>query len=172
MNLPSPHQNRLHFLARVTEKEASHLQATDSRLFSRPLDAALMASLEQDVALSEQVDAFVSRFSRLQDTLGDKLLPLYLMLLGEPQGAVIDNLNKAEKLGLIDSAEQWMSLRYLRNQMVHEYIEDSGKLAAALNLGHGNVSTLIGTARRILADIERRGWYTGASHARSVQPGS
>lgn len=158
MSLLSENQDRLQFLARVTEKEAAHLQTTDSRLFGCPLTAAIMASLEQDVELSEQVDAFVSRFSRLQDTLGDKLLPLYLTLLGEPRGAAIDNLNRAEKLGLIESAEQWISLRYLRNQMVHEYIEDPDKLAEALNIGHDNVSTLTNTARGILADIDRRGW--------------
>lgn len=149
---------RLHFLVRVTEKEAAHLEITDGRLFARPLDAKALASLEQDVALSEQVDAFVSRFARLQDTLGDKLLPIYLELLGEPRAAAIDNLNRAEKLGLVESAEQWMSLRFLRNQMVHEYIEDLQKLAAALELGHRNVATLVATAKRIIADVDKRGW--------------
>ncbi|MEQ9394231.1 hypothetical protein [Haliea sp.] len=31
---------------------------------------------------------------------------------------------KAEKLGWLDSADEWMTFRKLRNQMVHEYIED------------------------------------------------
>lgn len=158
MSLPANHKQRLQFLVRVTEKEVAHLKITDSRLFSMPLTPTSLASLEEDVPLSEQLDAFVSRFSRLQDTLGDELLPLYLELLGEPRGAAIDNLNRAEKLGIVESAEQWMSLRYLRNQMVHEYIEDSNKLAAALNMGHNHVETLARTAGRILADIAQRGW--------------
>lgn len=38
-------------------------------------------------------------FWRLQDTIGDKLIPALLRALGEPQGAVIDNLDRAERLG-------------------------------------------------------------------------
>jgi hypothetical protein len=48
--------------------------------------------------------AFVSRFGRLQDTVGDKLLPALLSALAEPVGPAIDNLDKAEKLGLLESA--------------------------------------------------------------------
>jgi hypothetical protein len=35
----------------------------------------------------------VERFSRLQDTIADKLLPLFLVALGEKTGAVKDNLD-------------------------------------------------------------------------------
>ena len=67
------------------------------------------------------MEAFVSRFGRLQDTLGDKLLPQLLSALGEKISAVIDNFDRAEQLGLIASADEWMTMRSLRNQMVHEY---------------------------------------------------
>jgi len=39
--------------------------------------------LEADVELAERVDALVSRFGRLQDTVGDKLLPRYLDAVGK-----------------------------------------------------------------------------------------
>ena len=39
-----------------------------------------------------KVEAFVSRFCRLQDTLGDKLLPALLKALGEPDRALLINL--------------------------------------------------------------------------------
>ena len=77
-----------------------------------------------DPLLAERLDAFVARFGRLQDTVGDKLLPSLLMALAEPVGPAIDNLDKAEKFGWIESTEDWMEMRRLRNQMVHEYIED------------------------------------------------
>lgn len=89
--------------------------------------------------MAERVEAFVGRFSRLQDSLGDKLLPLLLNCLAERIGAVLDNLDRAEKLGLVPSAEDWMTMRNLRNQMVHEYIEDPLILANALQSGHNFV---------------------------------
>ena len=87
-----------------------------------------------DPLLAERLDAFVARFGRLQDTVGDKLLPSLLMALAEPVGPAIDNLDKAEKFGWIESTEDWMEMRRLRNQMVHEYIEDVAVLASALRV--------------------------------------
>ncbi|WP_333607288.1 hypothetical protein [Arsukibacterium sp.] len=124
---------RLQFLVRVIGKESKYLQQTASRLFSQPLDAPLLATLESNIGLSEQLDAFASRFGRLQDNIGDKLLPATLAALGEKTGPVLDNLNKAEKYGWLSSAESWLVARQLRNKMVHEYIEDPAILAEAIN---------------------------------------
>lgn len=70
----------------------------------------------------------------------------------------MDNLNRAEKLGLVGCAGIWLALRDLRNQMIHEYMEDPDKLTEALNKGHEHVSTLTADANRILIDLEARGW--------------
>ena len=75
------------------------LRITDERLFSLPMDAERAATLARDIELGERVDAFVARFGRLQDTLGDKLLPGVLAWLAEPVGPAIDNLARAERLG-------------------------------------------------------------------------
>jgi len=157
MNTPESNLTRLQFLARVVKKEINYLQQTNERLFAEPFTSEKGKQLEQDINLAERVDAFVSRFGRLQDTVSDKLLPHYLSMLGEPTGAAIDNLNRAEKLGLIGSTDIWMALRNLRNQMVHEYIEDRDQLANALNKGHEHVTTLSDDANRILDDINARG---------------
>ena len=105
--------------------------------------------------LAERLDAFVSRFGRLQDTVGDKLLPALLNALGESSGPALDNLDQAEKFGLIDSSDNWMEMRRLRNQMVHEYIEDLAVLSSALRSGDGYVSTLVVAARRCVAQVGR-----------------
>ncbi|MBE0511325.1 MAG: hypothetical protein IBX49_11480 [Gammaproteobacteria bacterium] len=149
---------RLAFLARVVAKEIRYLQQTDGRLFDVPLDVSKVKELENDLELAERVDAFVSRFGRLQDTVAEKLLPVVLDALGEKPGAMIDNLNRAEQLGLLGSAEQWMALRDLRNRMVHEYIEDTKQLVDALNKGHQHVAALVEDASRILDEIQARGW--------------
>ncbi|KAF0102852.1 MAG: hypothetical protein FD187_785 [bacterium] len=69
---------RLRFLARVVHKESRHLATTDQRLFASAFTIDRARQLETDPDLAERVEAFVGRIGRLQDTLGDKLLPALL----------------------------------------------------------------------------------------------
>lgn len=149
---------RLQFLMRVVRKECQHLTTTDQRLFGDLFTPERAGQLEIDPDLAERVEAFVGRFGRLQDTLGDKLLPVLLVALGESPGAAIDNLDRAERLDLIASADEWMTMRKLRNQMVHEYVEDLAVLASALQSGHDFVPALTNTANNLIAEIEQRNW--------------
>jgi uncharacterized protein YutE (UPF0331/DUF86 family) len=48
------------------------------------------------------------------------------------QMAAIDNLARAERLGLVASAEEWLQMRGLRNRLVHEYFDRPEELAPAL----------------------------------------
>jgi len=155
MKIASALAARLEFLTRVTGKECQQLLDTDGRLFGTPLTVEQAQKIATDPILTERMDAFVSRFGRLQDTIGDKLLPAMLSALAEAPGPAIDNLDKAEKFGLIESADGWMEMRRLRNQMVHEYIEDLAVLASALRSGHGFVPTLVAAAQRCVAEVSR-----------------
>lgn len=159
--VPADELSRLRFLARVAQREATRLQETDGRVFAEPFTAARVRQLDADVVLSERVEAFVARFSRLQDTLGDKLVPALLRALGEPVGAVVDNLDRAERLEWLASADEWSSTRRLRNQMIHEYIEDPAILANALQSAHLRVPMLLAACTSLLAEVERRGWLAG-----------
>jgi hypothetical protein len=141
------------FLAETVIAEAEHLIVTDRRLFSEPMTTERAIRLRTDVDLSERTDAFVARFSRLQDTLADKLLPELLAWLAEPVGPAIDNLNKAERLGWIASVQSWLEARRLRNRMIHEYVRDAAELAAALRLAHVAVPLLGSTARAMAAKV-------------------
>jgi hypothetical protein len=141
---------RLQFLVRVVGKECRYLQQTDSRLFDVPFTPERAALLEAQPDLAERVEAFVGRFARLQDTVGDKLLPSLLAALGESPASAIDNLDKAERLGLIQSADDWLAMRQLRNQMVHEYVDDAALLSGALQSGHEFVPALIDSAERVI----------------------
>ena len=158
MTIPEGTRERLRFLTRVVTKEAQHLSETSNRLFSTAFTAERAAALEHDPDLAERVDAFVSRFGRLQDTLGDKLLPPLLSALGESPAPKIDMLDRAERLGLIASSEQWMQIRRLRNQMIHEYVEDPKVLADALEAAHAAVADLVTASQAMTAEIARRGW--------------
>jgi hypothetical protein len=158
VTLPASTQARLRFLIRVVTKEARSLETTNKRLFTEPFTTERAASLDADPELAERVDAFVARFGRLQDTLGDKLLPALLAALGERAMPVIDRLDRAERLGLIPSSAQWMEIRQLRNQMIHEYVEDPKVLADALETARSSVAILVAAGDAMVADIERRGW--------------
>lgn len=151
-------EEKLHFLCRITRKEIDHLVTTTDRLFpsGERVSAETLANWIGDATLSERLDAFVTRFSRLQDTVGDKLLPALLTHLGEERGPALDNLDKAEKFGWLDSADEWMAFRKLRNQMVHEYIEDRTLLADALNAGADFVPSLVRIGRRVVNETESR----------------
>lgn len=146
-------EERLVFLNRVIQKEIKHLGQIDQKLFAQNLDLQQIQQIEQNPALSEQIDAFVSRFNRLQDTVDDKLLPVLLKRLGEQTGPMLNNLDKAEKFAWVESSDEWLSIRMLRNQMVHEYIEDPMVLHDALHSAHAYVATLTKTAQIMLEAI-------------------
>jgi hypothetical protein len=69
------------------------------------------------------MDQYIFRFSKLQDVMGNRLFPLTLEALAEPvaEMAFIDILNRLEKLRVLDSAYDWIELRKIRNDIVHEY---------------------------------------------------
>lgn len=159
---------RLQFLLRVAQRECAHLQATDERVFDAPFTEERARQLDSDAGFSERVEAFVARFSRLQDTLGDKLVPALLRALGEPVGVAVDNLDRAERFGWLASADEWMAARRLRNQMIHEYIEDPVILASALNAAHAHVPMLAAACAALQAEMARRHWATGAVPPRGV----
>ncbi|MBI4938472.1 MAG: hypothetical protein HY846_09730 [Nitrosomonadales bacterium] len=147
---------RLRFLSRVVRKECEHLTLTDRRLFGDLFGLEQVTRLEETPDVAERVEAFVGRFGRLQDTVGDKLLPLLLAALGEKTSSAIDNLDRAERLELLGSADEWLTMRNLRNQMVHEYVEDPAVLYSALQTGHAFVPALVDAASKMIAEIERR----------------
>lgn len=159
MKLPEAARLRLQFLCRVVERETRYLQQTTQRLFTDAFTAQAVAQLESDPDRAERVEAFVGRFGRLQDTLGDKLIPAVLAALGEHCGAAADNLDRAERLGFVASADEWFAMRGLRNQMVHDYVEDPAVLWDALQAGRRYVPALADTARALVAEAARRGWH-------------
>jgi hypothetical protein len=64
-------------LIQITSKEARYLLRTAARLDSLRIDISWVNSLEENDENSEMLDAFVSRYSRLQDTLDDICCPYY-----------------------------------------------------------------------------------------------
>ena len=76
----------------------------------------------------EEMDKFeslTSRFARLSDIFIQKILRIIEIIDLEPQETVRDRINKAEKKGLIESAEKFKEIRILRNSIAHEYIMEA-----------------------------------------------
>lgn len=80
-------------------------------------------------------DQLIYRFSKLQDTMGNKLFPLILEGLQEDieNVAFIDILSKIERLGIIDDSKKWLILRETRNIVTHEYPFQLDLLIEGLN---------------------------------------
>ena len=72
----------------------------------------------------DQLDIFVSRFARLSDLLFQKAFRLIDKLELVESGTLIDALNRAEKRGIIDSADDFRDMRHVRNQLTHNYSGD------------------------------------------------
>ncbi len=91
-----------------------------------------------DIKLSELriLDQMAYRFSKLQDSVGEKMLPLLLEFAQEPlsfTATFAEKLQRLKKIGAIPSAEQWRFLREMRNQLAHEYPDLPAIKAAVLN---------------------------------------
>ena len=77
--------------------------------------------------------AFNSRFGKIQDDLGNKVFPLVLEIGNKNSYAFLDKLNLLEKDGFLESAQEWLELRKLRNIIAHDYEDDSQALAIHTN---------------------------------------
>jgi len=133
--------------------------AMDSLQDIFPIDAKFYKELSQEhISLTDQL---IYRFSQLQDTIGNKLFPLILEGLGEynPNMPFIDILNTVEKLSIIESAEQWLILREIRNLVTHEYSGNEQEMADTLNELHQQAQVLSSTMNALLDYIKRRNWY-------------
>lgn len=133
----------------IVGKEGAHLLYSLSRLGEEKIDRSWVERLDCDAELAERLEAFVSRFGRMQDTMGEKLLPRWLEAQGETPGSMIDVLRRAERLGLVEDAALWITLRQRRNQLIHEYAEDPERFAEAIVTACRNVEILVATYNRL-----------------------
>ena len=91
------------------------------------------------------LDQFAFRFSRLQDTMGQKVFRAMLVAaLREPyeDRPLRDVLDRLEQLRLLPSAERWEELRAARNSLAHDYPETPAQRAARLNVAQPMVEEM------------------------------
>lgn len=157
----APFTDRDRFLAtlEIVRREGEHLRFSWNRLFDQEIDSQWVEGLERDPERAERLEAFVSRFGRMQDTIATKLLPRWLVVLAEEPGSQIETLNRAERLGVLESSQRWLEARQLRNRLVHEYMETPNDFAADLAQARDLTALLMTTYNRTRRDVmERLDW--------------
>lgn len=83
----------------------------------------------------KNIDQYLFRFSKMQDTIGEKLFRLIVEDFVENINTMtfIDILNRLEKVGIIQSRVEWNTLRKARNNIAHQYDDDENEMAEAIN---------------------------------------
>jgi len=133
----------------LARKEVALLAYTHRTLFAQAIDLDWVRSLAQREDLAEKIDAFVSRFGRLQDHIGEKLIPRFAALLGSTPKSLLDSLAYAENAGWVESAEAFVSARKIRNLLVHEYMAEADLFLEALQTADEATHMLTDTVSRI-----------------------
>lgn len=98
-----------------------------------PLSVSRYQNLNKDEV--QAIDQYLYRFSKLQDTLGDKVFKLIIQEYEQnsaPQ-PFMDLLNKLEKIGFLTSAKEWLTLRQIRNEIAHQYDDEPEEMSQAIN---------------------------------------
>lgn len=130
-----------------------------------PLDTESLANMTM-VQLAV-LELMISRFTKLQDTIGAKIFHVLVDLKGgDPYKlSMIDKMNFLEKNELLPSAHVWKDMRDLRNHLTHEYPNDPDKLVEYLNYLPKYVKELLDYWKflkpktlELLEQAEREGW--------------
>lgn len=141
----------------LARKEAGHLRYSQTTLFALPIDLAWVQNLGDQPEVAEKVEAFVSRFGRLQDHLGEKLLPRMAALVGERSKTLLDTLAIAERLDMLASADAFIAARRLRNALVHEYMHDAQTFLDSLLAAQQACDMLFQVVEKAQAEAVRLG---------------
>lgn len=94
----------------------------DLALLPVEFDAAAVGQLSDE--RRRVMDQAAYRFMKLQDVLGEKVLPGLLNATLDPlppESPFAQKLQRLERLGAIPSAQSWRTLREARNSLAHEY---------------------------------------------------
>ncbi len=82
------------------------------------------------------IDAFIYRFVKLQDYMGEKLFKELLRSLLEYKDnmSMLDVLDKLEKLEIIKSSDRWLDYREIRNKLTHEYPDNQDEIIDGIKI--------------------------------------
>lgn len=159
MSLPylPEHADSARIALDLAERESAHLRYTYRTLYAEPIDIAWVEALAKREDLAEKIDAFVGRFARLQDHIGEKLLPAFARLLGGQPKSLLDVVTYSERMGWVENAEEFIGARRLRNLLVHEYMTEPDLFHEALVTAKSATEMLFNVVAAAKAEATERG---------------
>ena len=130
-------QETIERLQREYEVCDKHILRIDEALRGLKVDFPIALGTYQSFD-SEQIrciDQFIFRFSKLQDAIGAKIFRYILEILEEDVTSLPmrDILNRLERFNIIPSADEWIYIRELRNEIAHDYPLYENEIVAILN---------------------------------------
>ncbi len=89
--------------------------------------------MEQKVSFCRGV---IYRFTKLQDAIGHRHFPVFYSVLegNDTPRPFLDTLHYLEKIGIIESVEDWQMLRNLRNNLARNYPKSVRQTVGTLNI--------------------------------------
>lgn len=137
IRMTTKRQETIERLQREFEVCDKHILRINEALEGLKVDFPISVETYQNFD-SEQIrciDQFIFRFSKLQDAIGAKIFRCTLELLDEDVSSLPmrDILNRLERFNLIPSAEEWVYIRELRNEIAHDYPLYENDIVAILN---------------------------------------
>lgn len=146
---------RLQDAWRECERNVYHLSCALTSLGSiLPMTGERLECLTD--AQVQALDQFVLRFTKLQDAMGTRLFPAILQYLQEQyeERPMLDKLNRLEKLGYIQNAEEWQNIRNTRNKFAHDYPDEWERNAALINIACADAADMYSILIGIEAKLE------------------
>jgi len=112
----------------------------------------------ENTEIVKTLDSFIYRFIKVQDKMGEKLFPEYLKILQEykPNMPLIDMLNTLERIEVINSTEDWIDYRKLRNSLTHEYPGNEKEIIDSINLALVAYENIQNIYQKIVEDTAKR----------------
>lgn len=108
---------------RVELRELQNARDVLEYSFTKNTKVTISPGLDPDQL--ESLEALTSRFARLSDIIIQRIFRYLDTIDLEESGTARDRIHRAEKREIIASAEQFIQIRLLRNEIAHEYKGES-----------------------------------------------
>lgn len=145
------------FDIKVAQRHMHYLNYSTSKIKTLfPISSDDIEGLDDEAVRG--IDSMTSRFERLQDFMGRKLLNLCLERMDEPHETLplMDKLHLLEKYKIIQSANLWKEFRKIRNYISHEYPLNPQEVADNLNWVYKNITPLLKDLESLIKKIQDR----------------
>lgn len=104
------------------------------------------------------IELLVSRFAKLQDFIGNKIINEFLRSTQDYTDnlTMLDKLNKLERIEIIETVDIWEEMREVRNHITHEYPDEPALTAKYLNQIFDLTPKLLDIFNRIKTRIDSK----------------